>query len=220
MTTLTTMNRGRQLFLALLACACLCGGAASAQTGGAAATPQQHGARAVESVSAPQGWQRYEIHYAGGLALRVVLPSQPEATSDKIPMGNFPPATHYLFTSADGKGVYVVGYLEGLPAALTGEPGAREMFFSGLWKGMAEGMSAELKKQGVPSEVTPKAPRELAVGEHRAQVQDFTVGNLAGSARAVLAGGNAYLLLHISFANQINESGNSFLDSFELRPKR
>lgn len=214
---MTMMKRGRQFFLTLLVCSCLGVGVIFAQTQRGAA---QGGARAVENVTAPQGWQRYEIHYAGGLALRVVLPAQPEVSSDKIPMGTLPPATQYLFTTSNDKGVYVVGYLEGLPAQLTSDPGIRASFFNGLWKGLAEGMSTELKKNGVPSDVVAKPLRELRVSGHQAQVQDFTVGNLAGSARAVLAGGNSYLLVHVSFADKINAEGTSFFDSFELRPKR
>ena len=215
---------GRQFLLSLLACTCLCG-AALAQTARrgarpAAAAPTQQGARAVERVTAPQGWQRYEIHYAGGLALRVVLPSAPEVDSNPIPMGTFPPARQYLFTSTDASGVYIAGYLEGLPPALVAQSGARESFFNGLWKGMAEGMSGELKKQGLPWEVRPQPPRELSVGGHRAQVQDFTVGDLSGSARAVLAGTHSYMLLHVSLTGAINPEGHSFLDSFDLRPKR
>jgi hypothetical protein len=150
-----------------------------------------------------------------------VLPgAQPEASSEKIPMGALPPATQHMFTSSDDKGVYVVGYLEGLPAALTANPGIRESFFNGLWKGLAEGMSNELKKNGIASDVVAKPLRVLTVSGHKAQVQDFTVGSFAGTARAVLSGGNSYLLVHISFADTINASGNAFIDSFELRPKR
>lgn len=221
---MTTTKLRRRFFLVLFACACLCGGAVSAQTprGSArpAAAPPQQGARAVENVTAPAGWKRYEIHYAGGGVMRVVLPGQPEVSSDKIPMGKLRPATQHIFTTADDKGVYVVGYIEGLPAALTADPGIRASFFNGLWKGMAEGMSNELKKNGVASEVVAKPLREVRVSGQQAQVQDFTVGKLAGSARAVLTGANSYLLVHISFADTINDSGNAFINSFELRPRR
>lgn len=222
MLTTTQKRCGRSFFLTLSACLLLWSGATRAQAiRGATTTPAgQGGARAVEPVNAPQGWQRYEIHYAGGLALRVVLPSQPEAASEKIPMGQFPPATQHMFTSSDDKGVYVVGYLEGLPAALTADPEIRQSFFNGLWKGLAEGMSNELKKNNIPSDVVAKPLRELTVSGHKAQVQDFTVGAFAGTARAVLAGGNSYLLVHISFAPQVNAQGASFIESFELKPKR
>src|SRR5215207_5266205 len=168
-------RRGRLFLLTALVCCCLCGGA-FAQSGGGAAAPPRRDARAVENVAAPQGWKRYEIQYVGGNVLRVVLPAPPEESSDKIPMGKLPPATQHIFTSSDDKGVYVVGYLEGIPAGLTADPGARASFFNGLWKGLAEGMSAELKKNGLASEVTAKPLRELRVSGQQAQVQDFNVG--------------------------------------------
>jgi hypothetical protein len=217
---LNSMKSLRQYLLALFACVSLHGVASYAQTQPSAPPLPQRGARAVEQVAAPQGWQRYEIHYAGGPALRIVLPSQPEEMSEKVPVGQFPAATQHLFTSADDSGVYVVGYLEGLPAELTDEPSARTSYFNGLWKGLVEGMSNELKRQGLPSEVVKKPLRELTVSGHKAQVQDFTIGGFAGTARAVLTGGNSFLLVHISFANTINAQGTSFLESFELRPKR
>ena len=212
------MKSGRQFFLTLFLSACLCGGVFAQTPGGAGAA--RRGARAVEKVTAPQGWQRYEIHYAGGLALRIMLPSQPEESSEKIPMGQFPDATQHMFTSGDDNGVYVVGYLEGLPAAMTDDPGNRASFFNGLWKGLAEGMSGELKKNNIPSDVVAKPLREVNVSGHKAQVQDFTVGSFAGTARAVLAGGNSYLLVHISFSDQIKAPGTSFVESFELSPRR
>jgi hypothetical protein len=216
---MTMKRRGRLFLLAALVCCCLCGGA-FAQTGGGAPPAQRSGARAVENVAAPQGWKRYEIHYVGGSVLSVVLPGQPEESNDKIPMGTLPPATQHIFTSSDDKGVYVVGYLEGLPAQVTGDPTVRANFFDGLWKGFAEGLSAELKKNKLAFEVTAKPLRQLRVSGHQAQVQDFDVGKFPGSARAVRAGGHSYLVVYISLAETVTDEGTSFLDSFDIRSKR
>lgn len=178
-------------------------------------------ARAVEDVGSPQGWKRYEIQLGGGSVVSVVLPAPPRAFDQTIRINEkLPPATCHYFGVTDKKGIYIVGYVEGLPVAATLDPAAQTSFFRGFWNGFAESERQRLREGGSGETVTARASREMKIGGYRAQVQDFSVGARAGSARAVITGGYAYMIVEIDLVDQPGEGASAFLDSFDVRPRK
>jgi hypothetical protein len=214
-----------------LAFCCACWSVASAQAARStpppaapspvAAPETAKAARAVEDVRAPQGWKRYEIQLSGGSVVNVVLPAPPQAFDQTIPLGEkFPAALSHFFAATDDRGVYLIGYVEGLPVAMTQDPVAQTSFFKGFWNGFAEGARKRLKEGGSSETVTERASREMTIGGYRAQVQDFNVGTRAGSARAVITGGYAYMVVEIDLVEKPGEGASAFLDSFGVRPRK
>ncbi|HEX8163497.1 MAG TPA: hypothetical protein VF538_16625 [Pyrinomonadaceae bacterium] len=178
-------------------------------------------ARAVEDVRAPQGWKRYEIQLSGGSVVSVVLPAPPQAFDQVIAVGEkYPAATCHLFAAADAQGVYMIGYVEGLPVAMTLNPAAQTSFFKGFWSGFAESVRKRLKEGGSQGIVAERASREMRIGGYRAQVQDFNIDTRAGSARAVITGGYAYMIVEIDLVDKPGEGAPAFLDSFDVRPRK
>ncbi|MFL6227908.1 MAG: hypothetical protein ACJ741_03915 [Pyrinomonadaceae bacterium] len=215
----------RACFSLLLLCACA--HAAHAQGGQAEAVlapapDVAKAARAVGEARAPQGWQRYEIQLGVGSILSVVLPSPPQAFKQSIPLGEAAaaPATNYIFGTADGGGAYLISYIEGLPDSMTIDRDAQTEFFQGFWNSFAEGQRKRLRDQGLDDSLEAKPVRELRVGGYRAQAQDFTIGKRAGGARAVLAGGHAYMVVTLASDGKTGEAGKAFLDSFDVLPRR
>ena len=218
---------GVRVRLAAVAAALVC---LSAVTAGAqppprvAATPPPapQAVRVVGEAASPLGWKRYEVRYGAGRALGVVMPAaQPEVTDEKIPMGTLPAATLHTILSSDESGVYVVGYMEGLPVSVTDDRNALSFLFNSLWKGLAEGMTAELKKNGLAADIKQEPQRQLSISGMPAQAQEFSVGEqLNGSARAVIAGGHMYMVVNISFGKKMSDAGGAFLDSFALGAAR
>jgi hypothetical protein len=178
-------------------------------------------ARALEDVRSPRGWKRYEIQLGGGSVVNVVLPTPPQALDQPIPLGeNFPAALCHFFVATDSKGIYMIGYVEGLPVAMTQDPAAQTSFFKGFWNGFAESARKRLKEGGSNETIAERASREMKIGGYRAQVQDFNVGTRAGSARAVITGGYAYMIVEIDLVDQPGEGASAFLDSFDVRTRK
>lgn len=171
-----------------------------------------------KDVSTPRGWKRYEIQYCYGNVLQIVLPaSPPETKSQSIPVGNYPPATYHMFMSTDESGFYLVGYLEGLPVKISNDRNEQAAFFAGLWKGFAAGVSDALKEKGVDWSIAQQPQREMMISGFHGQTQDFTIGKFAGSARAVIGDGHAYVIVTFSHGESLSAESTLFLDSFNLR---
>lgn len=206
-----------------LVCACAC--AALAQGGQAKpiltpAPEAAKAARAVEDVRSPQGWKRYEIQLGVGSIVSIVLPSPPlVAFKQNIPVGESS-ATNYIFGARSERGAYLISYIEGLPASMTIDRDAQTQFFVGFQGSFVEGKRKELREQGLDDSFETQPVRELRIGGYRAQAQDFTIGGRAGGARAVLAGGYAYMILTLAFDSKANETGKAFLDSFNVLPRQ
>jgi hypothetical protein len=179
-------------------------------------------ARAVENARAPQGWKRYEIQLGVGSILSVVLPSPPLAFKQSIQMGEAAaaPATNYIYGATDANGAYIVSYVEGLPDSLTINRDAQTAFFKGVWNSFAEDQRKRLRDRGLDDSLESQPVRELRIGGYRAQAQDFTIGKRAGGARAMLAGGYAYIVLTLAFDGKTDETGKAFLNSFDVLPRR
>ena len=180
-----------------------------------------NGARAVEDVSSPVGWKRYEIQFGTGNVVSVVLPAPPKVETNQIPMGTAKPATMHMLTSESKSSVFVVGYMEGLPAEVTDNKEVQPYLFEKLWSGVAEGLATSLRENKVTAEVVAQPRREETVSGQRAQAQDFTVGDLAaGRARAVIAGGHLYMVFGASVSKSLSAEAAAFAASFELRAAR
>lgn len=192
---------------------------ARVHTAGGSGDDAQQNVRVVEEVSQPTGWKRYEIQYGEGNAVRVIFPAAPQITDQDIPFGNSH-ATNHMVAAYDDKGAYLVGYMEGLPVPLSNQPEAQTQFFTGFWQGLAEGMREELKKKGIAAEVTQQPQREATISGRRAQWQDFAVGEFAGSAKAVVSDGQAYMIVTISYEKSLGENSTAFLNSFYIRARQ
>jgi hypothetical protein len=222
----TNLSPTRLLFGCLpLVLWCACGASVFAQGGKGVPSPTiipaqpvaPAGGRIVGPADAPRGWMRYEFQFAKGNVVSLVLPANIEATNTPVPVGDSPPAINHLYSASGDESVCVFVYLEGLPAAISDNPGAQSAFFQGLWTGFAEGVRAEMRKGGLDWSVEPRPAREIAISGMRAQVSDFAIGKYAGTARAVIGGGYAYVVFTVSRAESLNAESTAFLNSFALR---
>ena len=135
-------------------------------------------------------------------------------------MGEAGTATNYMYTASTATDIYVLAYLAGLPAEMTDDPRIRATFFESFWRGFANGVKRSLEDKGFKAELSAQPPRKITIGGFEAQEQEFSVGKMPGTVRAVIAGGYAYSALVISLGEAPGDDYRRFVNSFNLRARR
>lgn len=175
--------------------------------------------KALADSSAPGGWKKFQF---GEPALfSVILPEKHDAAGELLPLpGIDKPATTYVYTGQTEAGVFMAMYVENLPFVGGQLPeNIKESFYDGMWRGMLQGMKAELERSGLLFEITSGEKKTIMLSGLQGRSQDFTFGPLNGHVRMTIAGQRAYMAV-IMIPPGGGSEREAFFNSFVIHAKR
>jgi hypothetical protein len=169
--------------------------------------------RAVENVSAPVGWKRYQ--FGDPVLFSVVLPGEPVASSNSEARGDENGVVH-LFLARDGMSFYGLSYGRVREATDRLQQRRAPNFLAGV----VDGIIRMIKEKGVRDEPKVGELRSAKVAGLDGYEVEAVIGRLVITARAATLGDNLYAIYVMRSEEGSASNRSAFFNSFEIRGPR
>lgn len=159
-------------------------------------------------------WQRYEL---GKGAFSVLLPGKPkEEIVSSSPVEGFH-VDMYTYGVATEEGVYVTQYGLLEAAAETWPEGARESYYSGVWKGMETGFNNQMEQSNISARAELVEKRRTKFSGFDGYELTFTLGAIRGRVLMTLAGRHSFMAMAMGTKDFPASDRERFFNSFTIK---
>jgi hypothetical protein len=166
--------------------------------------------------TATDNWQRYEL---GKKTFSVLLPGKPTESIQSKPASDGQLATEmYLYALPTEGGVFVAQVTFIDSAAERWDANATESFYQGIWKGLKNGLDAQLKKSNIASETTLVKRQAVTFADSSGVEFLFTSGSRHGRLFVTLVGSRSFAGMILGSENITDQLQDKFFQSFVILP--
>lgn len=159
-------------------------------------------------------WRRYEL---GKGAFSVLLPVEPKEDFRSTSTPDGLNVDMYSYGVATEHGIYAAQYGLLEPAAENWSEGARENYYSGVWKGVSTNLNSQMEKNNVSA-------RAELVDKHRAKFGGFDgyelvfkLGGIKGRLLVTLVGRHSFMAMAMGPADMPDADKERFFNSFTIK---